>query len=743
MKRTLAVALVLTLQVSAPGFLAAQADTSRGLRAIFVGDASEAESLRNRILGGEPFGLLARDFSLDTSAGLDGFLGRFTATEMRLEFRTALGGLAPGQISPVVRVGDTHVLLELLTDEEMEWRAAMAAAFAAVQEGRNSEARERYVEAAALAGGFGADDYRQAMSLADLAAVHRIEGAWSEGERGSREALRILEAVRGPGHAEVAQALNRLGEMLILSRDAEKLPEAEDVFRRSLDILEIEFGPGHMAVVTALTHLGLVLQARQEYDEAESVFVRAIQVTEANRGPEHPEVAASLEDLAGLYILMEHYAEAEPVAARALGIVEAAAGTDSRASLGLLGNLARVYGVQGRYAESVAYMERALEIEWGARVPASGVVEAIDALTHLLHRAPFGGPDYEDARARFEAVLAESVPGEGFYRAVAAILVAAELTEEAEQAMRAGVGTYPNSLRVLRDLAETSVDSSRTETALGIFTEASRLAEISGASPRERSFFLRRRGDMLVELLRYDEAGRRFREALDLDPDSLEAQISASDFAFLSNDHEEALEGFRRVLETDPGNLLALRRFAEVNLLLNRYEAAADAARRAVRIDPGHARTRYLSGMALTRTGDAAGGQSELAAYQRLQAEEEARDQRDRGVAAANDEVSRNLRMGDYEEALRLARDAVEAFPDAGLLRMVLILIESETGNDRGEVDPLSLRTGTGTDDYFLIHAALAAGYAALGEEEAHRRYRASYLRQAAAALRSALEPAP
>jgi tetratricopeptide (TPR) repeat protein len=248
---------------------------------------------------------------------------------------------------------------------------------------------------------------------------------------------------------------------------------------------------------------------------------------------------------------------------------------------------------------------------------------------------------------------------------------------------------------------------------------------------------------MLVELLRYDEAGRRFREALDLDPDSLEAQISASDFAFLSNDHEEALEGFRRVLETDPGNLLALRRFAEVNLLLNRYEAAADAARRAVRIDPGHARTRYLSGMALTRTGDAAGGQSELAAYQRLQAEEEARDQRDRGVAAANDEVSRNLRMGDYEEALRLARDAVEAFPDAGLLRMVLILIESETGNDRGEVDPLSLRTGTGTDDYFLIHAALAAGYAALGEEEAHRRYRASYLRQAAAALRSALEPAP
>ena len=73
------------------------------LRVIVVDSEEEARRIVARLNGGENFVALAQAESIDPTAGAGGLLGKVTLSTLPPVLKDALVGVAPGQLSPVVR----------------------------------------------------------------------------------------------------------------------------------------------------------------------------------------------------------------------------------------------------------------------------------------------------------------------------------------------------------------------------------------------------------------------------------------------------------------------------------------------------------------------------------------------------------------------------------------------------------------------------------------------------------------
>src|SRR4051812_19458099 len=74
------------------------------LRILVLNSAEEAARVRVELEKGADFAVLARQKSVDATSLDGGLLGKVDPSTMRPEIRTALRGLAPGQLSPVFRM---------------------------------------------------------------------------------------------------------------------------------------------------------------------------------------------------------------------------------------------------------------------------------------------------------------------------------------------------------------------------------------------------------------------------------------------------------------------------------------------------------------------------------------------------------------------------------------------------------------------------------------------------------------
>src|SRR5688572_9512821 len=84
----------------------------RGLRLIVVSKEVQGADLRARIQAGASFEALAKEHSIDPSAAAGGHIGAIIVSDLQQELQVALGGLGPGEISPVTRVGNEFFLLQ-------------------------------------------------------------------------------------------------------------------------------------------------------------------------------------------------------------------------------------------------------------------------------------------------------------------------------------------------------------------------------------------------------------------------------------------------------------------------------------------------------------------------------------------------------------------------------------------------------------------------------------------------------
>ncbi len=112
----MALSLPLLSQVSQP---ADQKDSATAfLRIIVVSSLDQAQQILARLNKGENFADIARKESVDTTAPDGGSLGTVAISSLRPELRDALVGLAPGQISPIVKSPLGFAILKIDTDPD-------------------------------------------------------------------------------------------------------------------------------------------------------------------------------------------------------------------------------------------------------------------------------------------------------------------------------------------------------------------------------------------------------------------------------------------------------------------------------------------------------------------------------------------------------------------------------------------------------------------------------------------------
>ena len=262
-----------------------------------------------------------------------------------------------------------------------------------------------------------------------------------------RRALKIDEALFGPGHTAVAIDLNNLASLL---QDTNRHTEAEPLYRRALEIDEASLGADHPTVGTRLNNLGLLLQATNRNVGAEPLLRRALQIAEASFGPDHPKMATALNNLATLLLDTNRQVEAEPLFRRALEINEATFGPHHPQLAPNLNNLASLLQDANRHAEAEPLIRRALKINETSLGPDHpDVAIHLNTLAGLLqdtHRHVDAEPLQRRAVEIAEASFGPDHPTVAiFLNNLGRLLQATDRHAEAEPLFRRAWGIYKES----------------------------------------------------------------------------------------------------------------------------------------------------------------------------------------------------------------------------------------------------------------------------------------------------------
>jgi tetratricopeptide (TPR) repeat protein len=100
------------------------------LRVIVVDTAEKAQRLVTRLNSGENFIAVARAESIDPTAGAGGLLGQVTLSTLPPALKNALVGVAPGQLSSVVKIPTGFAILKVVDDTDPANRNMNAASSA-------------------------------------------------------------------------------------------------------------------------------------------------------------------------------------------------------------------------------------------------------------------------------------------------------------------------------------------------------------------------------------------------------------------------------------------------------------------------------------------------------------------------------------------------------------------------------------------------------------------------------------
>jgi tetratricopeptide (TPR) repeat protein len=111
------------------------------LRVIVVDSAEQAQRIVVRLNSGEDFIAVAQAESIDPTGGSGGLLGKVTRSTLPPVLKDALVGLAPGQLSPVVRIPTGFAILKIVDDRD----PALISMNADVPSTLATEASVRYV----------------------------------------------------------------------------------------------------------------------------------------------------------------------------------------------------------------------------------------------------------------------------------------------------------------------------------------------------------------------------------------------------------------------------------------------------------------------------------------------------------------------------------------------------------------------------------------------------------------------
>jgi tetratricopeptide (TPR) repeat protein len=231
--------------------------------------------------------------------------------------------------------------------------------------------------------------------------------------------------------------------------------------------------------------------------------------------------------------------------------------------------------------------------------------------------------------------------------ALAFVLRAAGRVSEAEQAL-SGENDAPSGIRSFR-LGQLFESQSR-------LADAARAYEASLAGPLVlgRDALLQRLARVRVNQADFEGAIHAYAERITLNPNSAEAHRSLGEIYYLQGRDEESLAEFLVAVWLDPMDARAWAGLGKVQVRAQRYAEAVPALQRAVALDPGRADAHYALGQALARTGRADDARREIAEFERLDAAERQKGQRDFRIEQSRVDAGRLLTAGDVDGAVAL-----------------------------------------------------------------------------------------
>ena len=238
--------LLLVLVVFALG--QEQSSTAIPLRILVLNSAEELARVRLEIEKGADFAVLAREKSVDATSLDGGLLGNIEPSALREEIRTALRGLAPGQISPVFRLSSGFAIIKVLPPDELagitEFQRARQAALRAESSIRFDVDLSGFNEAAAALANYEKPanwntDLRQAcamrqQSFADLKArAKKLAATADEGGHSPADSvalrLGVAQVYAYQGEMDAAIAEFEAARRTATAGAPQLLPEVEEM----------------------------------------------------------------------------------------------------------------------------------------------------------------------------------------------------------------------------------------------------------------------------------------------------------------------------------------------------------------------------------------------------------------------------------------------------------------------------------------------------------------------------------
>lgn len=709
-----------------------------GVRLISVATEAEARGLADRIRAGESFDRLAREHSTDPSRTRGGYLGEVDVAGLRAEFRRALDGLEPGQVSAPVRVGGQIFLIKWLSREEQTWIGETEAGRRAVQARDYPEAERAFRAAQAATAGFPISDDGRLESLKNLADLYHLEEDYASAEPLLLELLGGIESPEAtPRAAWRIEVLERLGLGYWSQGD---YAHAETLYARAVEALETRPEAGDAALASALTNLWIVREARGDDSGAEAPARHAVGLLESVLNPEDPALARALSRLARLLDRPETSGEAEALLRRALNIFEAAPGPEDPDLLATYQALALVLEHREAYAGAQDLYDRLFGLRWPAfrTLPASDSEGILRRLVELLRLAPLGPDASAAAEAAFEATLTAAPPGEELGLALGQLLRAYRLDAQAETVLSAVLARFPESRRLHGALASLYVATHRMKAGLAQLEQATSLRDgrRSGAAREriERSDIYRRIGDLEVELSRLEKARAAYETAIELDPENFHARLGLGVVSFWNGQFDDALTAYARAAQIDPAHTEVRLRFAEAYLTVDRFAESVEYASRVLDADPTNHVARFIRMRGLLLLGRSAEARAERDALRRFETEARALEAGRRASASLRESARGALGAGDATGAASLYAELLETYPEATDVYFVLGSLLVRLNRPGEALDTFRKMAELGLDD-FVVHDAVARSYEALGEVDARSRHRTVFLREAYAAL--------
>ena len=243
--------------------------------------------------------------------------------------------------------------------------------------------------------------------------------------------------------------------------------------------------------------------------------------------------------------------------------------------------------------------------------------------------------------------------------AMAFVLREAGRPSEAERELRAAIAAFPQAGLPWYRLGQLLEGQARLPEAANAFAESLARGPVLG-----RDALYQRLARIRVNQADFAAAIAAYETRVSISPNSAEAHRSLGEIYFLQGRDAEALAEFLVAVWLDPNDARAFAALGKVHVRAGRYAEAVPALRRAVAFDAARADARYALGQALGRLGRGEEARRETAEFQRLDAEERARGQRDFRIEQDRVESVRLLAAGDVDAALEILRRLAEEEPE-------------------------------------------------------------------------------